>query len=188
MKKQFLTATVIGAVAIGSMVAIGEAEAATLVTNGAGKVTDLNGLLVGSTTYDIKFENANFNSLFDISGSPKPAPTFWGNQTGAEVAADAINSFLNTNSVAATAFLGNAVGYLIPFASGSGNNITSIYSTGTPWSRAVANFAQNGGGNQPVYAVFSQVPSTAIPTPALLPGLIGMGVATLRKKKKAQEA
>jgi hypothetical protein len=31
---------------------------------------------------------------------------------------------------------------------------------------------------------FSGTPSTPVPTPALLPGLIGMGVASLRKKKK----
>lgn len=30
-------------------------------------------------------------------------------------------------------------------------------------------------------------PSTSIPTPALIPGLIGMGVAAVRKKKRAEE-
>ncbi len=51
----------------------------------------------------------------------------------------------------------------------------------------------NGGGNQPelshisAYYVKGQQPPTPIPTPALLPGLIGMGLAAMRKKKAAQE-
>jgi hypothetical protein len=50
----------------------------------------------------------------------------------------------------------------------------------------------NNGGNQPVLShmtVYTAVgnPPTAVPTPALLPGLVGLGVAALRKKKQAAE-
>jgi hypothetical protein len=34
---------------------------------------------------------------------------------------------------------------------------------------------------------FNTTPTTAVPTPALLPGLVGMGLTAMRKKKKAQE-
>jgi hypothetical protein len=86
-------------------------------------------------------------------------------------------------------FLGNAATYLIPYnLFGQGNNPTVdvvASSSGNPWNAIVATVPRNGGGNQPVYAVFTEVPSTAVPTPALLPGLVGLGVAALRKKKQA---
>lgn len=48
---------------------------------------------------------------------------------------------------------------------------------------------RNNGGNQPDLSHISvYTNSTPIPTPALIPGLIGMGVAALRKKKQALAA
>jgi hypothetical protein len=195
MKKQFLMTAVIGAVAIGSMVAIGEAEAATIVKNGV-FITDINALQVGSTTYNVQFSNANFTSLFGPETPPSTLPTFWQSESGASAAAAAvaINAVLNGGEFGSV-FLGNAASYLIPYnlvpGQGNSENVQAVLGSQNSvpaWISGLTTAPRNGGGNQPVYAVFSQVPSTAIPTPALLPGLIGMGVATLRKKKKAQEA
>lgn len=38
------------------------------------------------------------------------------------------------------------------------------------------------------FATAREVPTTAVPTPALLPGLLGMGLATLRKRKLASSS
>jgi hypothetical protein len=37
-----------------------------------------------------------------------------------------------------------------------------------------------------IYARFTEVPTTAVPTPALIPGLLGLGLAALRKKQQAE--
>jgi hypothetical protein len=193
MKRHFLTgALVMGTVAIGSLGAIDAAEAASLVTNGGGKVLGIDALQVGTTTYDVDFNNANFTSLFGPQNPPNNLPTFWQDPSGAQTVANAINAFLTSSGQFGSIFLGNAATYLIPYnLSGNGNNTTInvVSSSGNPWNAIVTTAPQNGGGNQPVYAVFTEVPtSTAVPTPALLPGLVGLGVAALRKKKQAAEA
>jgi hypothetical protein len=58
--------------------------------------------------------------------------------------------------------------------SGSGSQYLYLYSK-----------FDNAGGGFEEWSVGTPAP---IPTPALLPGLIGMGVAALRKKKQTQEA
>jgi hypothetical protein len=185
MKQQFLTgALVMGAMAIGSFVSIDAAEAATLVTNGGGDVLGIEDLLVGTTTYDVDFKNANYQNLFEAQGEPN---LFLGNQTGAQTAAAAINAFLTSSLQFGSIFLGNASSYLIPYAL-NGNTVNAVLSSGNPWIASLSTAPKNGGGNQPVYAVFTEVPSTAVPTPALLPGLVGLSVAALRKKKQAAEA
>ncbi len=50
--------------------------------------------------------------------------------------------------------------------------------------------ATSQGGNGPGNAILRADPvidSTPVPTPALLPGLVGMGVAALRKRKQETE-
>lgn len=44
------------------------------------------------------------------------------------------------------------------------------------------------GGGSESFVNSTPIPSTPIPTPALLPGLLGMSVAALRKKKQGMEA
>jgi hypothetical protein len=190
MKRYFLTgALAMGAVAIGSLVAIDAAEAATLVINGGGKVLGIDALQVGSTTYNVDFDNANFTSLFGPQNPPSTLPTFWQDPSGAQTVANAINAFLTSSSQFGSIFLGNAASYIIPYdLTGNGNNtVQAVLSSGNPWVASLATAPRNGGKNQPVYAVFAEVPSTAVPTPALLPGLVGLGVAALRKKKQSAE-
>jgi hypothetical protein len=197
MKKQFLTsALMVGTVAIGSLAAIGGAEAAAIVKNGGGTITGITALQVGSTTYNVDFSNANFTSLFGPQTPPSTLPTFWQNEPGASAAANAINALLNGDGEFGSVFLGNAASYLIPYnLIGRGNNATveavlGLQDSTPAWISVLTTAPRNGVGNQPVYAVFSEVPSTAVPTPALLPGLIGLGVTALRKKKQTakQEA
>jgi hypothetical protein len=195
MNRQFLTGVfAVGAMSVGMFALMDTAEAATLVQNGGGTVTGINGLTIGTSSYNVDFNNANFTSLFGSTGT-SPQPTFWQNQTGAQDAANAINSFLTGQNQLGNIFLGNANSYLVAFnlippSKGNGpGTVAGIKGlSGNPWTSSfVDDVPQNGGGNQPVYAVFSAVPPTAIPTPALLPGLIGMGLAAMRKKKQAAE-
>ncbi|MBE9061245.1 PTPA-CTERM sorting domain-containing protein [cf. Phormidesmis sp. LEGE 11477] len=60
----------------------------------------------------------------------------------------------------------------------SGPNNTAV----SPSSVVIA---LNGGGN-PVQSDFLNYSFTTVPTPALLPGLIGMGVAALRRRKEEE--
>jgi hypothetical protein len=185
MKGQFLTAAVIGAVAIGSVVSSSAAEAATLVTNNGnlatGTITGINALQVDSTTYNVSFSNGSYNGTFGT-------PTFLNNQAGAGSAVDAINSFLTSTGRFGNVFLGNANIYRVPFA--LSNNLVQAFessgqSSSNPWAKiVVSNIALDD--SKSVYAVFAAVPAAAVPTPALLPGLIGMGVATLQKRNKAE--
>jgi hypothetical protein len=59
-----------------------------------------------------------------------------------------------------------------------GNNVNIDWRAGNPgdWTRLITAFSPGGVNPKP------------IPTPALLPGLIGMGVAALRKRKQEAEA
>ena len=72
----------------------------------AGLVTEILGLDIGGTAYDVKFHtNKSFNELWDADGDGvfaegdssefNAAPIFWGNGAGAELAASAIISYFN---------------------------------------------------------------------------------------------
>lgn len=114
MKQVLMGALTVGAMTIGAFAQMSPAEAASLVTNGGGTVTGINELLIGSTTYNVAFKNASFTSLFGPTGT-SPQPTFWQDQTGAQAAANAINSFLTGQSQLGKIFLGNASSYLVAF-------------------------------------------------------------------------
>ncbi len=45
-----------------------------------------------------------------------------------------------------------------------------------------------GGGSDEIFTYATATETTPVPTPALLPGLVGMGVAALRKRKQETEA
>lgn len=66
----------------------------------------------------------------------------------------------------------------------SGDPLTEIVRTITLTSAGKLSFSNSGGDF--VGAILDDVNITAIPTPALLPGLIGMGLAAMRKRKSEQ--
>jgi hypothetical protein len=191
MKKQLMTGAIAaGAMAIGCLGQMGSAEAATLVQNG-GKVQGITGLDISGLLYDVKFAPANYNGTFN----GKPDPTFLGNETGATNAVNAIVSFFNAQNVESGAFPSSPDTFYVPFAvaGDKAQDLVSVIvgSYSNPnWIRSGP--LSNGDTerrDQLNYAVFT-ASSTAIPTPALLPGLIGMGITALRKKKQSatQEA
>ena len=66
---------------------------------------------------------------------------------------------------------------------GTGLDITDLFEQQFAVRLQTAGLQPNGGNGSSKMS--GQFPNNAIPTPALLPGLIGMGIAALRKKKKA---
>lgn len=173
----------VGAVAIGlSIGSMAPAEAATLSADR----TQILGLDVSGTLYDVKFEDGSYDQVFAATGR---TPTFLGDLTGATNAATAIANFLNSNpgneiipgalfSVADLQVI-QVVYELLP------NRITAQSATsdssGQSWQTRV--IGTNSDGDIGVFAVFASANATPIPTPALLPGLLGLGVAALRKRK-----
>src|ERR1039458_2032392 len=80
--------------ALVTLLGMSQAGAETLV----GTTTDatgIDGLVVGSLTYNVTFENASYDTVYPS------APTFLGNSSGAEDAASAIESALNSLGVTA---------------------------------------------------------------------------------------
>ncbi len=67
------------------------------------------------------------------------------------------------------------------FTLASNAPLATVLRTITLTSASKLSFSNAGGDN--IGAILDNVNVTAVPTPALLPGLIGMGVAALRKRK-----
>ena len=112
-------------IAIGGVVVAGPSYAVSLV----GTTTDaqgIDGLLIGSTTYDVTFVNNSYNSVYP------PGPTFLGDTSGANAAAAALTSALNDLSVT------NLVGLPASQPGGFGTpNLTLV----VPYSSAVGDYA-----------------------------------------------
>jgi hypothetical protein len=164
------------------------AEAGVLVRQGGANssVVGINQLQIDSQLFDVSFERANYNSTFTAKGL---TPTFLNNVLGANNAVTAINAFFNDIPELGEIFLGNENFYYIPTAlsttvSGVGGLSANANSAWVPLS--FSNVSTEGGGNtQFIYATFKPS-AAAIPTPALLPGLVGLGLGVLRKKKQAE--
>lgn len=183
------TLTVSTGVLLGSWEA---AQAAALV----GPLNNLQGidaLQIGDTVYDIRFRSGSFNSTFDNPAGAKPLPTFLGNESGATAAVNAINAFFNSVNFGdnagppADGILGNvSPQYLIPFLADTLNNgnVTSkvgVYSSGN-WILGSNLLDQRNASQTASYVEFTN--ARAIPTPALLPGVIGVGLGLLRKRQQ----
>jgi hypothetical protein len=98
-----------------------------------------------------------------------------------------INSFLGGFPDSGTQFWDGGVGSY--FLSGS-----AAYEASLPPNRRRPNFVNYFGGGSAIQnpadlqvSLISPTPPP-IPTPALLPGLVGMGVAALRKKSKSEQS
>jgi hypothetical protein len=95
----------------------------------AALVTQINGLNIDGQLYDVTFHaGASFNDLWDSNVNQtfgddtslfNAAPTFWGNETAANHARDAIMSFLGS----ADTTTGFGDGFRIPFAFSGGTDI-----------------------------------------------------------------
>jgi hypothetical protein len=175
------------------------AQAATVkttTTNAGGTLGDLaayriEGLAVDGTNYDVNF---NYGSFYGLYGNPPVSGTYSG--SFADSLGNAILSVLNSQSITK----------LVPAnISGFGTNVLTEFFI--PKSEVGQNPNQDtflqcftSSGDCPLQnrdpaqndsVLFAQfVPSsttpggaTDIPTPAMLPGLVGIGLAALRKKQ-----
>jgi hypothetical protein len=179
--------------------AVDAAQAASL----QGPLNNLQGitdLVVGDTIYDVQFRPGSFNSTFDNPAGAKPLPTFLNNEAGATAAVNAINAFFNSVNFGDNfgpprdGILGNvSTAYIIPFLADTSNNgnVTSkqgVYPSSSvgDWSLG-ANFTDQRNASQtPSYVEFTN--GRPVPTPALLPGLVGLGATAWRKRKQQAAA
>lgn len=197
--KNMIALTLLG-VAASAAIAL-PAQAATVkttTTNGGGTLGGpaayrIEGLAVDGMNYDVSF---NYGSFYGLYGNPPAPGTYAGN-------------FADSLGLAILTALGaQAVTQLVPAnITGFGPNVLTEFFI--PKSEIGQNPNQDtflqcftSRGDCPIQnrdpaqndsVLFAQfVPSTTtpggatdIPTPALLPGLVGMGLAALRKKRES---
>jgi len=176
-----ISVAVVGAAAIGLGCGLTPAEAATLdfnfsftnVANGGGTVT---GIVSGLT------DNAT-----SAATSLKVLTNTAGFGIGEYVGNPLSNSFtVSAGSITSATFVAFGLGNNPPAVTGSSlalnlnsplyKNITGLSNT----SGSIVVSPNTGLSFTPV------TPPTAVPTPALLPGLLGLGAAALRKRKAEQ--
>jgi hypothetical protein len=199
MNVNFSLAAVLG-VAAASMFALpAHAGVLTTPTNVSGTVGNgafgVDNLLADGKTYNVKFNYGKFDVLY---GNPSAPGSYAGDPFGPNMGI-AILKALNTYSPKVTSLVnanlasfGSSVltNFYIPEFSTGQNGITQVVfldcalgnTACTPTTRS-AN--QNGTDNL-LYAQYMEVPGNTVPTPALLPGLLGLGLAALRKKQQAE--
>ena len=178
-------------VSTGTLLGSWEAAQAAALDGPLNNLQGINELQIGDTIYDIRFRPGGFNSTFDNPAGAKPLPTFLNNEAGATAAVNAINAFFNSvnfGDVAGNGILGNvSTQYLIPFLAdiAQNGNVTSkvgVYSGGN-WTLGSSDLIHARNASQtPSYVEF--INARAIPTPALLPGVIGVGLGLLRKRQQ----
>jgi hypothetical protein len=182
----------LGLMALVTLLGMSQAGAETLV----GTTTDatgIDGLVVGSLTYNVTFENASYDTVYPS------APTFLGNSSGAEDAASAIESALNSLGVTAlTGISGDFQVVEVPYdVSATSATSSSAYCNDVPcpagsWS----GLGTSGGGDlTDVYTGYYYTTfliAASSPLPAALPlfatGLGALGLLGWRRKRKALAA
>lgn len=129
---------------------------------GNGLYIDLDGSTgnAGILTTKTTFAAGTYNLSFKLGGNARGS------------AADAVTVNLG---------LGN---FSEVFTLNSGDPLTTFVRTITLTSAGKLSFSNAGGDN--IGAILDDVNLTTIPTPALLPGLIGMGLAAMRKRRNEQ--
>ncbi|MEM6450334.1 MAG: PTPA-CTERM sorting domain-containing protein [Cyanobacteria bacterium P01_D01_bin.105] len=160
------------------------------------RIDDLEvNLSSGAQSFDVTFTAGSFNAVFGAGASLSDF-TFL-NDADATAAANAISLALSTNLALSALNSGPGAGsrfdgFIIPYAvnsssySGVWDRFGDIQfdSVSNSIPGAVANRSFNPSFHS--FARFSAPDAADVPTPALLPGLIGMGVAAIRKRRLAQ--
>jgi hypothetical protein len=182
-----------------TLMPIDRAQAATI--GNRNNLNSITGLQVGGTLYDVTFSAGNFNGAF---GGASGIPQF--NAAGATQAVNAINAFFNSTAIefgdgSTGSPDDNLVGaaakdfsYLVPYLL-TGNDVSSklgvmlsrVVSSSTPdpeWTLGGTDvaIARTTNPQSSVYASFDK--ARPVPTPALLPGLVGLGLSVWRKRKE----
>ncbi|MEM1425007.1 MAG: PEP-CTERM sorting domain-containing protein [Cyanobacteria bacterium P01_H01_bin.130] len=211
MKLSTITAltTAIATTTLSTLAIAPAANAFTLITNNAGRVTDIEDLYIdGYGTYDVTFQNGTFGDLFDPSLDPGTlgtdglmGPTFWGDRIGAIAAAEAIAVALGTDKLLAaipdtgpSSFSDRAI---VPY------RITNSNTLRLATDQFVNPDLDNilGGVGRPIdadsipfvgaWAKFTLSDSgdpTPVPEPSALLGLgLAMGLSTLTRRRKPNQ-
>lgn len=190
-----ISAAAFGAAAIGlSVSSLAPAEAATVRRdpNNSNFVVGVDDIDIAGVTYNVNFARGIFANLYGApadNNSTYALNPFWGSQTDALSAANALVAVLNAENPVPTGTSQINNGFSIPtqvsFAPGIGNVLDASFGSFSP-STSSWNAGSRSGALESLnqtYATFAVVPSTSIPTPALLPGLLGMGIAAWKKRK-----
>lgn len=151
----------------------------------------IENLLVDGTAYDVQFD---YGSFYGIYGNPPAASVYagafagtMGNAIVAALQANSIQQIINT-----TFSSGTLTEFYIPESPNGMNSnqhlLAHCFTTKASPS-CDGNNRDPGQNDSVLFARFNQVASspTPVPTPALLPGLLGMGAAVLRRRKQAAE-
>ena len=173
--------------------AMNPAQALNLVANGGFETGDFSGW-TQSGNLGATFVNTHHahSGNFGAALGPVSSQGFL-SQTLATVAGQTYNL---------SYFLRNDGGPVNSFAVSVGSNVLSSFTNASPFPFAEQAFSfVASAASTPLTFAFQQNPSffalddvsvtsksTAIPTPALLPGLIGLGFGVLRKRKAAATA
>ena len=167
----------------------------------AAVINPILGLNIGGTLYNVTFHDsagASFNALWDADddgvfggGSSlfSTAPTFWGDEAGAQAATSAIITALGTSD-ASTA---GSDSFLIPYQTRGGGTITDGVDTIDIYFDAIATLNQEASATSAVddfvssnYNVSPYASFTVVPVPAAAwlfgSGLIGL-IGIARRKK-----
>jgi hypothetical protein len=198
MNVNFSRAAVLG-VAAASMFALpAHAGVLTTPTNVGGTVGNgafgVDNLLADGKTYNVKFNYGTFDVLY---GNPSAPGSYAGDPFGPNMGI-AILKALNTHSPKVTSLVnanlasfGSSVltNFYIPeFPTGQNSNQVRFLecALGNADCKIADRGANQNSDDKVLYAQYMEVPKDTVPTPALLPGLLGLGLAALRKKQQAE--
>jgi hypothetical protein len=182
----------VGAVAIGLGGGVAPAQALSLWSWSFG--TSTNGASGTFTTSDVSNPS---NPLGTFAVTQFTLSTFNGNSVSAQDTS-LINSPQFVYNSASNYGFTNSLGFSDSggqsWNGGVGSYLLSgsaAYEASLPLNRRRPNLVIFGGNTviqNPANLQVSLIPPAPIPTPALLPGLVGMGIVALRKKRKSEQS
>jgi hypothetical protein len=194
-----ISTIIFGTVAISAIALPAQAAMVNRTTtnpNGGGTISaaaySINGLdVTGFGTYDVTFKYGTYNNVF--AGDPNSVAG-----TLATPLSNAILGILGQSDQVISTFAnltsGPQTSFFIPKAlvqAPNGNDVMLDCSTFSDSCTSGERAISQRGDDSVLFATWKtatvQAPtgSTPVPTPALIPGLLGMGLAALRKKQQA---
>jgi len=152
------------------------AHSATVIYDESGNAIGIDGLIVtGYGQYDVDFLYDSFNDLWPSGSNPE----FWGDESGAQSASDAINSVLNDESTPPFVSNQGKAYYYVPFKEVEGNYpIQNVRSYRKVYDLGGVEWLRDSNISVKKSYPFSYAKFTAVPIPpALL--LLGSGLVVI---------
>ena len=150
----------------------------------------VNPINILGTDYNVFFnqDDDGATSFLEVYG-PNPSFTFT-TEAEAQAAVDALLAAIPGDEFVPFSSSSSSENAIVPYAL---PNPFSFLAQRGFWNRSNGNTSQTNFNHQPITEYDSSVYSfvtfeepTSVPTPALLPGLIGMGFSAIRKRNLAQ--